>query len=91
MAFVQFTQPDDKPVVINTERIVTAEADSFDVCQVSRWTTNSALSTRATAEPQRQATRSKSTRTVVPGDRAAPSRERATASSGKKCARIRSV
>jgi hypothetical protein len=24
MAFVQFTQPDDKPVVINTERIVTA-------------------------------------------------------------------
>jgi hypothetical protein len=24
MAFVQFTQPDDQPVVINTERIVTA-------------------------------------------------------------------
>ena len=24
MAFVQFTQPDDKPVVINTEGIVTA-------------------------------------------------------------------
>ena len=23
MAFVQFTQPDDQPVVINTERIVT--------------------------------------------------------------------
>jgi hypothetical protein len=24
MAFVQFTQPDDQPIVINTERIVTA-------------------------------------------------------------------
>ena len=24
MAFVQFTQPDDQPVVVNTERIVTA-------------------------------------------------------------------
>ena len=24
MVFVQFTQPDDQPVVINTERIVTA-------------------------------------------------------------------
>jgi hypothetical protein len=24
MAFVQFTQPDDLPIVINTERIVTA-------------------------------------------------------------------
>jgi hypothetical protein len=24
MAFVQFTQPDDQPIVINTDRIVTA-------------------------------------------------------------------
>ena len=24
MAFVQFTQPDDQPIVINTERIITA-------------------------------------------------------------------
>jgi hypothetical protein len=24
MAFVQFTQPDDQPIIINTERVVTA-------------------------------------------------------------------